>query len=84
MEVVAINFSPQFYSLDVWRDFWKRLGAADVLWAQDTPQANAMKAYGAIPFAGTTVIVDRKGRITYRDDGITSYERYRADIEKVL
>ena len=82
--MVAINYSSQYYTLDFWKEYWRRLGAGDVLWAQDTPQANALKTYRAIPFAGTTVIVDRRGRIAYRDDGATSYEKYRELIEKFL
>ena len=83
MEVVAINYAADYYSISSWRDFWKALGGGDVVWAQDVG-ASAMRIYQAVLFAGTSVIVNRQGRVAYRDDGITSYEKYREEIEKVL
>ena len=49
---------PQVYSPSYWQGFWKELGARDVLWAQDT-DANAMRTYSAVWFAGTTANIDR-------------------------
>ena len=81
VEVVAINTQP-FYDLQYWKSFWKSLGAGDVLWAQDTDYS-AVVAYNALTL-GTTIIIDRQGRIIYRDGGATSYDKLRAEIEKAL
>lgn len=33
---------------------------------------------------GTTVIIDREGRIVYRDGGATAYETLQLEVQKVL
>ena len=81
VEVVAINTQP-FYGLQDWSIFWKNLGAGDVIWAQDTGN-KAITAYNALTL-GTTIIIDREGRIAYRDGGATSYAKLRDEVEKVL
>jgi hypothetical protein len=81
VKVVAINTQPS-YNLQYWKTFWKSLGAGDVLWAQDTDY-RAIAAYNAVTL-GTTIIIDRQGRIAYRDGGATSYDKLRAEVEKVL
>jgi len=54
---------------------------SDVLWAQDT-YGDAIKTYRVVAL-GTTIIIDRKGQIMYRDEGVTSYTRLKIDDEKV-
>jgi hypothetical protein len=82
VEVIAINMVPQ-NNLQEWRAYWKWLGAGDVVWAQDTPDGQAVKAYN-IQALGTTVIIDRAGRVAYRDAASTSYKKLRAEVLKVL
>ncbi|MFQ5812191.1 MAG: TlpA family protein disulfide reductase [Anaerolineae bacterium] len=82
VEVVAVNIVPQ-NSLQEWQAFWKRLGAGDVVWAQDTPDGQAVGAYN-IQALGTTVIVGRDGRVTYRDAVATSYKMLRTEVLNAL
>ena len=81
LSVVAINIAP-FSSLDDWKEFWKSLDAADVTWATDAKGelVQQFKVYSL----GTTIIIDRQGRISYRDDGATPYEILRTEVEKIL
>ena len=81
VEVVAINIHP-FYNLQYWKTFWRSLGAGDVLWAQDTDYS-AIAAYDALTL-GTTIVIDRQGRIVYRDGGATSYDKLRTEVENAL
>ena len=81
VKVVAINTQP-FYDLQSWKTYWRGLGAGDVLWAQDTDYS-AIAAYNALTL-GTTIIIDRQGRIVYRDGGATSYEKLSAEVKKAL
>jgi len=81
VEVVAINTQP-FYNLQYWKTFWRSLGAGDVLWAQDSDYS-AIAAYNVLNL-GTTIIINRQGRIIYRDGGVTSYNKLRAEVEKAL
>ena len=82
MQAVAINISPQYYSLDQWQSYWRDIPAGDVLWAQDNGGA-ATSAY-QLTALGTTVIIDREGKVRYRDEGVTSYEKYKEELAKVL
>lgn len=79
--MVAVNTIP-WGSVDVWKDFWKSQGASDVIWATDTEQ-DVVRLFNVVSL-GTTVIVDRQGRISYRDDGATPYNTLRAEVERVL
>ena len=78
---MAINIVPQ-YPLKAWRAFWRSTGADDVTWAADT-SGDAVKAYQVVGL-GTTIILDRQGRLVYRDASATSYQRLKAEVEKVL
>ncbi len=62
--------------------FWKSIGAGDVVWAQDSQRVTAREY--ELQALGTEVIVDRKGRITFRSDGPAGFKRLEAEIEKVL
>lgn len=82
LRVIAVNMVPQD-SLQQWQAYWKQLGAGDVIWAQDTPDGRVVQAFN-IQGLGATVIIDRKGRVTYRDIGATSYNKLRTEVSKVL
>lgn len=81
LTVVAINTAP-FNSLEEWKEFWKSKDAADVTWATD-PTGELIQQFRVYSL-GTTVIIDREGRIAYRDDWATSYEVLRAEVQEVL
>ena len=78
---MAINTAP-FASLEDWKGFWESKGAADVTWATD-PDGRLIRLFNVYSL-GTTIIINRGRRISYRDDGATSYEVLRAEVEKVV
>ncbi len=79
--MVAINTIP-WASIEVWKEFWKSKGAMDVIWATDTEQELVQKF--EVLTLGTTIIIDRQGSISYRDDGATPYNTLRTKVEEVL
>ena len=81
MNVVAINSFP-YSSLDEWVGYWRSKGASDVTWA--SVGDGAVVRQFQVRFLGTTIIIDRLGRISYRDDGATPYETLKSEIEKIL
>ena len=68
--------------MEDWRDYWHSKGAGDVAWANDMDQ-QLLKSF-AVTSLGTTIIIDRQGRISYRDAGATSYDVLKTEIEKTL
>ncbi len=78
---MAVNIAPS-YALDEWVGYWKSKGAADVTWA--TVGEPSVARQFSVTYLGTTIIIDRQGRISYRDAGATSYETLRAEIEAIL
>jgi alkyl hydroperoxide reductase subunit AhpC len=81
VQVLAINTAP-WVSVEDWRDYWHSKGAADVSWANDLDQ-QMIKSF-QVTRLGTTIIIDRQGRISYRDNGPTPYDVLRTEIEKTL
>ena len=77
--MVAVNTAP-FASLEDWKEFWKSTGAADVTWATD-PDGRLVQLFKVFSL-GTTIIINRARRISYRDDGATPYEVLRSELEK--
>lgn len=81
--MVAINVLAGRYSLDDWKDFWERSGGGtDVIVAQDVNQ-RAVAAF-SVRALGTTIIINRKGQVVYRDGIATPYETLRAEVDKAL
>ena len=78
ISVVAINTAP-FASLEDWKQFWKSKDAADVTWATD-PEGRLVQLFNVFSL-GTTIIIDRQGRVSHRDDGATPYDTLRARVE---
>ena len=78
---MAVNVAPA-YSLDEWVSYWKSKGAADVTWATDGEPSVARQF--RVTYLGTTIIIDRQGRISYRDAGATPYETLKVEIEAIL
>jgi len=81
LSVVAINTAP-WNSLEEWKEFWKSLDAADVIWAAD--KDNQLVRQFKVYSLGTTIVIDRQGRISYRDNGATPYQTLRTEVEKIL
>lgn len=81
VEVLILSVWPRETEQD-WLRFRERVGGGDHLWAIDRDGLWA-RAY-QIRALGTTIIVDRRGGIAYRDESATSYQTYRAQIEKLL
>ena len=58
------------------------MGAADVTWATD-PDGRLVQLFKVYSL-GTTIIIDRRGRISYRDDGATPYDLLHSKVEESL
>ncbi len=78
---MAVNIAPS-YSLDEWVGYWKSKEAADVTWATDG-ELSVSRQF-RVTYLGTTIIIDRQGRISYRDSGPTPYETLKVEIEAIL
>ncbi len=78
---MAVNTAP-FSSLEDWKEYWKSKDASDVTWATDT--AGELVQQFRVYSLGTTIIIDREGRIAYRDDAATPYEVLLAEVKEVL
>ena len=78
---MAIN-AAAWSSLEDWREFWRSLGADDVLWATDADQG-LVRLYQVLSL-GTTIIIDRQGHVSYRDGGATPYEVLYRQVKELL
>ncbi len=78
---MAVNTAP-FASLEDWKDFWKSKKAGDVTWAMDSD--GQMVQLFNVYSLGTTIVIDRQGQLSYRDDGATTYEVLRAEVEEII
>ena len=81
LTVVAINTLP-IVSLQDWKLFWKSKDADDVTWAQADADGEVLRQFQVFSL-GTTIIIDREGQISYRDEGATPYEVLRANVEDI-
>ncbi len=81
MEVVAINVFPQ-YSLREWEEYWRSVGGGNALFAEDTKQ-RVVFAF-KVRAAGTKILINREGQITYRNSRTTTYEKLRSEVKKAL
>ena len=79
--MVALNTS-SFSSLDEWVEYWRSKGAGDVNWAA-IGDGSVLQQFKVLS-VGTTIIIDREGRISYRDAWATPYEKLKEEIVKVL
>lgn len=70
-------------SIEDWKEFWKSKDAGDVTWAQVDTEGELLQQFRVFRL-GTTVIINREGHISYRDDGATPYEVLRAEVKKIL
>ena len=81
MEVVAVNVFPQ-YDLRQWENYWRSVGGGDAVFAEDVNR-EAVVAF-KVRAAGTKIIINRKGQITYRNSRTTTYEKLRSEVKKAL
>lgn len=81
VRVVAINTAP-WSGLPEWQDFWISKGGGEVIWATDRDQR--LVRLLQVRSLGTTIIIDRQGRLSYRDDGATPYSTLRREVDDLL
>ncbi len=81
VRVVAINTAP-WSTLPEWQEFWRSKGGGEVIWATDGGQSVVRLLQ--VRSLGTTIIIDRQGRISYRDDGATPYSTLRREVDDLL
>ena len=79
--MVAVNTAP-FIAIEHWKEYWKSKDADDVTWAQADAKGELIKQFRVLSL-GTTIIIDRNGQISYRDDGATSYETLRTNVQEI-
>ena len=81
--MVAINILPEQARMELWKAFWLYMGGGDdVVLAEDLNRL-AVAAFN-VRALGTTIIINRKGQVVYRDAGATPYETLRAEVNKAL
>ena len=78
---MAVNTLP-IISLQDWKQFWKSKDADDVTWAQADAEGELIKQFRVLSL-GTTIIIDREGQISYRDNGATPYEILKTNVEEI-
>lgn len=81
VDILAVNVDPYMTTEDV-AEFKDAIGDADYAWAQDEGGI-VTRAYG-VRALETTVIIDRSGRIAYRDERTTLADDYRALLAPLL
>ncbi len=69
-------------SLDNWKEYWKSKDADDVTWAQVDAEGELLRQFRVLSL-GTTIIIDREGKISYRDEGATPYDVLRAKVKQI-
>ncbi|MCH9044513.1 MAG: TlpA family protein disulfide reductase [SAR324 cluster bacterium] len=79
LEVIAVNVFSQF-SLEDWEKYWREVGGGDVIYAHD-PRREAIRTLN-VRTAGATVIIDKQGRIAFKDQFATTYEELKEAVEK--
>ena len=82
VEIISVDVYPWDRDVD-FLAFVRQFGPlADHHWAVDRDQA-VVPPY-QVRFLGETYVVDREGRVSYHDVVATSYETFRAEVEKAL
>lgn len=81
--MVAINLVPQYNDLREWQTFLEAFGAVDFVWAEDSRDQFASRTFN-VQSLGTTIILDREGRMIYRDDTASSYEMLESGVLKAV
>lgn len=80
--MVAVNVMPGA-GLARWREYWREAGGGTaVLYAQDS-RREAVRALG-IRSPGATVVLDRRGRVIFRDASATGYDALKRAVTEAL
>ena len=78
---MAVN-TAHFIAIEHWKEYWKSKDAGDVTWAQADAEGELIRQFRVLSL-GTTIIIDREGQISYRDDGATPYEILKTKVEEI-
>jgi peroxiredoxin len=81
VSIVAINIDPSA-TWDTINQFKQAAGSGALAWAWDTDQ-KVTTAY-QVTALDTTLILDREGRVVYRDEIPTQYETLKAELGKLI
>lgn len=81
MQFIGINLDARS-DLKFIKGYIAQLEASRFVWVTDSILTTA-RAYN-IQTAGVTVIIDRNGRVSYRDDAPTTKGKLKAGIERAL
>jgi len=77
--VIAVNVFSQ-YSLESWEEFVRDNGGGDAIYAHD-PRREAIRTLN-VRTVGSTVIIDKYGRIVFKDESATSYKVLKEAVER--
>jgi peroxiredoxin len=81
VSIVAVNLNPSATPQDT-EQFKQSAGDGAFTWVLD-PEQTAARAY-QVTLLDTAVIIDRTGRIAYRDQFSTSYQTLKDELQKLL
>ncbi len=82
VEAVVVSLDP-LATVDDLRGLQEAAGPESGLRFARDPAQTLARAYG-VQSLETTVIIDRAGRIAYRDDGSTAAGTYRRELDRVV
>lgn len=84
VEVLAINLEPRTTSQE-WAEYWRTAGGSEVFWAIEDSSITTVVSY-RVDRQETLIIVDRTGRVAYRDVLTTTdpYDKLNLAITKIL
>ena len=81
LQVVAVNLF-RHVTLEIWEEYWRGVGAGDVLYASDNKR-QAILAFN-VRTPGATVVVNRNGEVVFQDGYATNYETLLQAVLKAL
>ena len=79
LDVIAVNVFSQI-PLEHWEKFWRDAGGGDAIYAHD-PRREAIRTLN-VRTAGATVIIDKQGRIVFKDESATTYKVLKEAVER--
>ncbi len=77
--MIAVNVFSQF-SLESWEEFVRDAGGGDAIYAHD-PRREAIRTLN-VRTVGSTVIIDKQGRIVFKDGSATTYKVLKEAVER--
>ncbi len=80
LKVIAVNVFPQI-PLQKWERYFRRFGGdSEVVFAQDTRREAIMTLI--VRTAGATIVLDKQGRIVFRDRLASTYQVLKDAVER--